>query len=230
MSLRVKICGITQVAQGVAIAKLGASALGFICVSGTPRYVSPQQIRAIVEQLPSDSATGEMVDRVGVFLNASLKEICEVVAIANLNSVQLHGTESPEFCYQLRTALPGIETIKALRINVPEALSQASFYEGWVDALLLDAYHPDLPGGTGATLDWSTLQSFRPVCPWLLAGGLNPDNVLKALSLACPDGIDLSSGVENAPGDKNLEQVAMLFQQLKQIQPDRRSPTTFTKR
>jgi phosphoribosylanthranilate isomerase len=219
MSLRVKICGITQADQGKTIAALGASSLGFICVSGTPRYVSPEQIRAIVDQLPIESITGKSVDRVGVFLDASLEEICNVVAIAHLSSVQLHGTESPAFCARLRMALPAIEIIKALRVKTPEALSQADFYENWVDALLLDAYHPNLPGGTGETLDWSALQKFRPDCPWLLAGGLTPDNVREALAIARPDGIDLSSGIENAPGDKNLEQVAKLFDRLKSLKP-----------
>ena len=214
MSLRIKICGITKADQGHAIADLGATALGFICVADTPRYVSPQQIYAIVDRLPRDLTTGKIVDRVGVFLNASLPEICETVAIAHLNSVQLHGTESPEFCDKLRSALPDVEIIKALRIRVPEALSQADVYQNWVDALLLDAYHPDLPGGTGETLDWSSLQRFRPACPWLLAGGLHPGNVLAALQATNPDGIDLSSGIENAPGDKNLKQVATLFEQL----------------
>ena len=214
MSLRIKICGITKAEQGHAIAHLGATALGFICVANTPRYVSPQQIRAIVDRLPRDLTTGKLVDRVGVFLNASLPEIYETVAIAHLNSVQLHGTESPEFCDKLRSALPDVEIIKALRIRVPEALSQADVYQNWVDALLLDAYHPDLPGGTGETLDWSNLRRFRPACPWLLAGGLHPGNIVYALQVANPDGVDLSSGVENAPGDKNLEQVAALFEQL----------------
>ena len=214
MSLRIKICGITKAEQGCAITHLGATALGFICVANTPRYVSPQQIRAIVDRLPRELTTGNLVDRVGVFLNASLLEICETVAIAHLNSVQLHGTESPEFCDKLRSALPDVEIIKALRIRVPEALSQADVYQNWVDALLLDAYHPDLPGGTGETLDWSNLQRFRPSCPWFLAGGLNSDNILAALQIIDPDGIDLSSGVEKAPGDKNLEQVARLFEQL----------------
>jgi phosphoribosylanthranilate isomerase len=219
MSLRVKICGITRPDQGKAIVDLGASSLGFICVLGTPRYVSPDQIRAIVDQVSIESTTGKSVDRVGVFLDAPLAEICDVVTIAHLSSVQLHGTESPAFCDRLRSALPTVEIIKALRVKTPKALGQASFYENWVDALLLDAYHPNLPGGTGETLDWSALQKFRPECPWLLAGGLTPDNVKEALAIARPDGIDLSSGIENAPGDKNLEQVAKLFDRLKSFKP-----------
>jgi phosphoribosylanthranilate isomerase len=217
-NLRVKICGITQPSQGRAIAELGATSLGFICAPESPRYIDPEQIRLVVEQLPVNPTTGvPSVDRVGVFVNATLSEIRTTVKIGHLNAVQLHGTESPDFCFQLRSALPGIELIKALRIHVPEALGQADFYQGWVDTLLLDAYHPDQMGGTGQTLNWPKLQKFRPECPWLLAGGLTPDNLLTALSLLQPDGIDLSSGVETAPGDKDLAKVAQLFAQLNRL-------------
>jgi phosphoribosylanthranilate isomerase len=209
VKIRVKICGITQADQGVAIAQLGASALGFICVPGTPRYIAAAQIQAITAQLPLE------VDRVGVFLNATLAEIGQTVAIAQLNCVQLHGTESVEFCTALRQQLPDLEVIKALRIRTREDLAQAHRYEPHIHTLLLDAYHPEQAGGTGLTIDWSTLQDFRPACPWLLAGGLNPSNVLTALELAHPDGLDLSSGVEIAPGNKDLKQVAALFAALK---------------
>ncbi len=215
MSLRIKICGITQPEQGRAIAALGATALGFICAPTSPRYVTPKQIRAIVDQLPIAPTTGQpTIDRVGVFVNSPLAEIQQIVAVGHLNAIQLHGTESPDFCFQVRSALPDIEIIKALRISGPEALDQADCYKGWVDTLLLDAYHPTQAGGTGTPLDWPQLKKFRPSCPWLLAGGLNPDNILTALILLHPNGIDLSSGVETAPGDKNLEKVAQLFQQL----------------
>jgi phosphoribosylanthranilate isomerase len=214
MGLRVKICGITQPDQGRAIAELGATALGFICAPTSPRYVAPEQIRAVVDHLPQSATGAPTVDRVGVFVDSTLAEIQQTVTIGQLNAVQLHGTESPEFCFRVRSALPSIEIIKALRIRVPAALSQADFYDGWVDALLLDAYHPDQAGGTGMTLDWPQLTNFRPSCPWLLAGGLNPANISAALALVKPDGIDLSSGVETAPGDKDLAKVAQLFQQL----------------
>ncbi|MBW4690875.1 MAG: phosphoribosylanthranilate isomerase [Lyngbya sp. HA4199-MV5] len=214
--LRVKICGITQPEQGQAIAQLGATALGFICAPASPRYVSPAHIAAIVAALPG-SATGlPNVDRIGVFVNASLEDICQTVAIGQLSGVQLHGDESPEFCDRLRQHLPAIELIKALRIRSAEALKQANAYITWVDTLLLDAYDPKLPGGTGKTLDWSSLSQFEPPCPWFLAGGLTPDNVLDALCQTQPHGIDLSSGVEHAPGDKNLPEVARLFATLQQ--------------
>ena len=106
------------------------------------------------------------------------------------------------------------EIIKALRVRSSEALNQADTYAGSVDTLLLDAYHPQMQGGTGQTLDWKSLQQFNPSCPWLLAGGLTPDNILDALNQVQPAGIDLSSGVERSPGDKDLTKVAKLFEQL----------------
>ena len=209
--MRVKICGIKQPEQGKAIAIAGATALGFICVPNTPRYVTKQQIRAVVEQLP------KQIDKIGVFANSSVEEICQIVEFAGLTGVQLHGDESPEFCHQLRSMLPDIEIIKALRIKNSQALEQVEIYFSSVDTLLLDAYNPQMLGGTGATLDWKTLQQFQPGCPWLLAGGLTPDNVLDALKQVNPNGIDLSSGVERAPGDKDLGKVAKLFERLGQF-------------
>ncbi len=217
--MRIKICGITQPHQGRAIAELGATALGFICAPSSPRYVSTTQIRAVVEALPIAVEIQATVDRVGVFVNSTLREIQQTVTSSGLNAVQLHGAESPDFCCELRTALPGIELIKALRIRDEKDLEQADLYQDWVDTLLLDAYHPKQAGGTGKTLDWKKLQKFRPSCPWFLAGGINPDNVLDALNLVQPDGIDLSSGVENAPGDKNLQQVERLFAHLERNPP-----------
>ncbi len=206
--MRVKICGITKPEQGKAIAQLGATALGFICVQASPRYVTPQQIRAVVEQLRVQ------VDRIGVFADATIEEISQIVADTNLSAVQLHGNESSEFCEKLHQSLPGVEIVKALRVKTPECLDRAATYAKCVDTLLLDAYHPQLLGGTGKTLDWVTLQQFRPTCPWLLAGGLTPDNVLDALRELQPSGIDLSSGVERSPGDKDLDKVAQLFEKI----------------
>ena len=209
--MRVKICGITKPEQGQAIAQLGATALGFICVQASPRYVTPDRIRAIVEQLLVP------VDCVGVFAEATVEEISRVVAETGLNAVQLHGSESPEFCQVLRQALPEVKILKALRVKTLECLDRTVIYTSYVDALLLDAYHPHLLGGTGKTLDWETLQQFCPSCPWLLAGGLTPENVIDALSLLQPSGIDLSSGVERSPGDKDLDKVAQLFENVRSL-------------
>ncbi len=207
--MRVKICGITKPDQGKAIATLGANALGFICVPASPRYVTCQQIRAVREQLPDN------VERIGVFANTTIAEIEQIVADSGLTGVQLHGDESPDFCFALRQVLPNIEIIKALRVKNSQGLEQVDIYTSYVDTLLLDAYDSQQLGGTGKTLDWDTLQEFNPKCSWLLAGGLTPDNVLSALSQVKPNGIDLSSGVERSPGDKDLDKVYQLFEQLK---------------
>ncbi|MEQ8757092.1 MAG: phosphoribosylanthranilate isomerase [Coleofasciculus sp. G1-WW12-02] len=206
--MRVKICGITKPEQGQAIAQMGATALGFICVPASPRYVTPNQIGLIVDSLTIS------VDTVGVFANASVKEICATVVPGRLSAIQLHGNESPEFCTQLRQFLPEIEMIKALRVKTPDDLHLAYRYVNYVDTLLLDAYHPQMLGGTGKTLDWETLAEFHPPLPWFLAGGLTPENILEALKRLHPNGIDVSSGVERSPGDKDLDKVALLFQQI----------------
>lgn len=210
--MRIKICGITKAAQGRAIATSGATALGFICVPQSPRYVTPSQIRAIVEQLPAT------VDKIGVFANTTEEEISQTVAIAGLTGVQLHGLESLHFCQQLRQSVLGVEIIKALRVKTPEDLALADVYTTCVDTLLVDAYHPQMLGGTGKTLDWTTLQQFNPRCPWFLAGGLTPENIPEALRIVSPSGIDLSSGVERSPGDKDLDKVAQLFENLRSTQ------------
>ncbi|MBW4536228.1 MAG: phosphoribosylanthranilate isomerase [Pleurocapsa minor HA4230-MV1] len=205
--MRVKICGITQIEQGKAIVELGADSIGFICVPESPRYVSADRLRAIADTLPSETV------KIGVFANHGVTEIISVVQQAHLSAVQLHGTESPEFCRQLRQAIrPEIELIKAFRLKSAASLGETSAYLDCVDTLLLDAYHPQMLGGTGHTIDWQDLLQFKPAIPWLLAGGLTPDNISEALSRLQPDGIDLSSGVERSPGDKDLAKVAQLFE------------------
>jgi phosphoribosylanthranilate isomerase len=206
--MRVKICGITKLEQGKAIAALGATALGFICVPQSPRYVTPSVLTEIVSQLR------KKVDCIGVFVNTPLEIFTDVASQARLTGVQLHGDETPQFCQQLRRELPGIEIIKALRVKTEQALRAAQAYYDCVDTLLLDAYHPQLFGGTGHTINWKMLKNFQPPLPWLLAGGLNPDNILEALSQLKPNGIDISSGVEIAPGNKDLNKVNQLFEKL----------------
>ncbi len=188
---------------------------GLSACPASPRYVTPETIRLIVEQLP------ENVDRIGVFANTTIEKICQVTGESNLSGVQLHGDETAEYCDRLRQFLPGIEIIKALRVKTPETLATAAVYATVaVDTLLLDAYHPEQLGGTGKTIDWMMLSEFRPQCPWLLAGGLTPDNILNAIDSAIGNnfsGVDLSSGVEIAPGDKDLTKVAQLFAKLAQV-------------
>ena len=206
--MRIKICGITSIEQGTEIAKMGATDLGFICVPSSPRYLNLTRLHPLV------TALGSVANTVGVFADFSVMTIAQVVGITELNTVQLHGNESIEFCQELRDILPETEIIKAWRVRDNGDLDKIAAYSEVVDGLLLDAYHPDALGGTGQTLDWEQLAAFTPPIPWLLAGGLTPDNIGTALSQLHPDGIDLSSGVEVAPGNKDLALVDRLFTNL----------------
>ena len=214
--LQVKICGITKVEQGVAIAQLGATALGYICVTKSPRYIPPEKIAPIAAAV---GAKYPEVQHFGVFANEGVADMVAITHKANLTTLQLHGDETPALCQLLRDALEmsdlsNVKIVKALRIRETAELDEARRYESCIDALLLDAYHPDQLGGTGETLDWQALKNFSPLYPWFLAGGLNPDNICSALSQLSPNGIDLSSGVERSPGDKDLDRVRNLFQAL----------------
>ena len=203
--MRIKICGITNLEQGQAIAQFGATALGFICVRKSPRYLPPESIATITPHLPST------VSPIGVFANSDLSDIISIVRETQFTGVQLHGQESPEFCQQLRSQLPDVELIKAIAVQTSESLHQTETYANAVDTFLFDAYAPQQLGGTGKSFNWELLKNFTSPRPWFLAGGLNPDNIQRALEIVKPDGIDLSSGVEKSPGNKDLNLVANLF-------------------
>ena len=209
----IKICGLTKLDQAQAIAQMGANALGFICVPSSPRYISAAAIGQITSKLTNSNLTSfsDRLDLVGVFLNASASEIYETLELGGLNAVQLHGDESPEFCYEMRSHLeknkPYVKLIKALRVKDQAGLEQAKLFSDAVDVILLDAYDPQMAGGTGKTLDWQMLRDFRPNCQWWLAGGLSPENVAEAIALVSPNGVDVSSGVELSAGDKDLSKV-----------------------
>lgn len=212
--LRVKICGITRADQAVAIATLGADALGFICVAESPRYIAPEKIGEIVAKLPEIALNGGTLAKIGVFANASLEQIMVTVHKGALTGVQLHGQESPAFCRSLRRELPKVELIKAFRVKTAQTLAQTETYADAVDTFLLDAFNANALGGTGETWDWALVKNFAPTRPWFLAGGLSGGNVIAALAQVNPSGIDLSSGVETSPGDKNLTLVQKLFETL----------------
>ena len=213
----IKICGLTKLDQAQAIAQMGANALGFICVPSSPRYISAAAIGQITSKLTNSNLTSfsDRLDLVGVFLNASASEIYETLELGGLNAVQLHGDESPEFCYEMRSHLeqtkPHVKLIKALRVKDQAGLEQAKLFSDAVDVILLDAYDPQMAGGTGKTLDWQMLRDFRPNCLWWLAGGLSHENVAEAIALVSPNGVDISSGVELSAGDKDLSKVKKLI-------------------
>ena len=189
----IKICGITNASDALAAVEAGADLLGFNFYPKSPRYVSPDEARRIVEMLP------ESVARVGVFVNADAPEtVARIVSESGVGAAQLHGDETPEFCARLG----GVSVIKALRVGRGFSFERALLYK--TDALLLDAYDKDAFGGTGRTFDWSLARAAREVVPKLfLAGGLTPENVAEAIRAVGPFAVDVCSGVETSPGRKS---------------------------
>ena len=210
--MRIKICGITKEDQGSAIAKMGATDLGFICYPPSPRYISIEKIQNIINLLP------DTIGKIGVFVNENLENIEKIITQTSITGVQLHGEESPQYCQEIRKIFPQIEIIKAFRIKNKDSFIQIKKYYNQVNTLLFDAYDPKLSGGTGKTLNWELLLEFKPPLPWFLAGGLSPDNIKIALSKLSVDGIDLSSGVEISPGNKDLKKVTTLFEIISNFQ------------
>jgi len=191
---KIKICGIMNVEDALAAVEAGAELLGFNFYRRSPRYVGPSAARRIVETLP------EGVLSVGVFVNEpGPEEVCRLAAEAGVGAVQLHGSETAEYCARVG----GLWRVKALRVGEGFSPEQAAAFE--TDAVLLDAYVPGEWGGTGRTFDWGLARRTREVVPRLiLAGGLTPENVGAAVREVSPYAVDACSGVESAPGRKSL--------------------------
>ena len=196
MSVRVKICGITSAEDARAAVEAGADALGFIFYEPSPRCVTPEQAAAIIAGLPAH------VPRVGVFVDADEITVRATAVTAGLDTLQFHGSESPEFCARFN-----LRTIKAFRVKDSGSLGQLPDYG--TDAWLLDSYVKGEPGGTGERFNWDlAVEAKRLGRPILLAGGLTPDNAAEAIAKVAPFGVDVSSRVEAAPGQKDSAKVA----------------------
>jgi phosphoribosylanthranilate isomerase len=191
----VKICGITRLEDAETAAGAGASAVGFVFWPESPRYVDPFRARAIAARLPP------FVTPVGVFVNQTADHILAVASLVRLGAVQLHGDETPAAA----AALP-LPVIKAVRIGDVDTAAWPTR-----TTLLLDAHDPARRGGTGRTIDWDAAATVAAERRVLLAGGLTPDNLSEAVTRVRPFGIDVSSGVERAPGIKDPERIRALF-------------------
>ncbi len=192
----VKICGITNLEDALLSAKFGADALGFNFYEKSPRYITPEKAREIVEQLPAD------VLKVGVFVNESLEKIAKIAEVSKLDALQLHGEESPEFVKQLKEKT-NLEIIKAFRVSPEFKPKDVLQYE--VDAVLLDAYSRHEHGGTGETFDWEIAEKVRMLFPKMyLAGGLSEVNIAEAISNIKPFAVDVCSSIEKKKGIKDL--------------------------
>ena len=194
MVTRVKICGITRVDDGLAAARAGADAIGLVFWSGTPRCVSLNQARAIVDSLPP------YVTTVGLFVDPAPEEVRAALAAVPLDLLQFHGDELPEFCANF-----GRPYVKAIPVRPGvDLLHYASRYAG-AKGWLFDAFQPGgLPGGTGTTFDWKAIPGGL-ARPLILSGGLTPENVGSAIRAVRPWAVDVSSGVEVSGDDGKPE-------------------------
>ncbi len=204
MDIRVKICGLSRPEDVAAAADAGAVYGGFVFFPKSPRNVSIDVARDLAVAAPVGLA------QVALVVNADDALIDAITGAVPLDMLQLHGKESPERVAELR-ARTGLPVMKAVGIAGPEDLEQIAIYEQVADQILIDAKPPkgaDLPGGNGLAFDWRLLQGRKYwTRPWMLAGGLTPDNVAEAVRLTGARQVDVSSGVESAPGVKDLGRI-----------------------
>ena len=193
----IKICGITRLEDARFAVACGANAVGFVFWPGSPRSIDPARAQAIARSLPP------FVTTVGVFVNQPADHVNGVAAAVGLGVVQLHGDETIEFAAGLNRPV-----LKAMTLATGDAA-----IDRWPSGtmVLLDAHDPVRRGGTGRTIDWTGAASVAARRPIVLAGGLNPDNVADAIARVQPYGIDVSSGVEAAPGVKDHGRLKQLF-------------------
>jgi len=195
MDVKVKICGLTNVEDALAAVEAGADLLGFVLWEKSPRYVAIETAREIARQLPPAT------QRVGVFVDARVEQVLFSLRICDFGALQFHGQESPAYCQQF-----SVMTIKAFRVRDAGSLQAMAGYD--TDLFLLDSQVEGRPGGTGETFDWSlAAQAKKFGKPIFLAGGLTPQNVAAAVRAAQPYGVDVSSGVEAAPGKKDTQKM-----------------------
>jgi phosphoribosylanthranilate isomerase len=217
--LFVKICGITRQQDAELAAGLGASAIGFVFWPNSPRYIAVENATAIAAAVPA-------VLKVGVFVDQTVEEVRRIFDAAGLDVAQLHGHESPEYCRELTARLKADLTagdapegstfrrtvIKAVGMTDNEATRIADFDSGVV--LLVDAHDPQKFGGTGKTVNWEAAREIAATRRTILAGGLNAANIKLAVRSVRPYGVDVSSGVESAPGVKDPKRLRTFFEAL----------------
>ncbi len=206
--VRVKVCGIRNEGDARACLENGVHALGLVFFEPSPRYISPEEARTLIGSLPP------LVSWVGVFVDEEPGKVLEIARYVGFGTVQLHGSEPPEVCEQLKGK--GLRVIKALRVADEEDLLGWEEYLGKVSAMLLDTKVPDTPGGSGRPFPWRLAKRVQGV-PVILAGGLNPQNIRNAILEVKPYGVDVSSGVERSPGVKDPALIREFMRRVREL-------------
>jgi phosphoribosylanthranilate isomerase len=203
MQVKVKICGITNLADAMAAVDLGADALGFVFFQKSPRYISYSDAASIIKKLPSFTTT------IGVFVDEKPEQIEKKIGLTGIDVVQLHGNEPPEACSFSR------RIIKAIRVKSLESLEPLIHYQGRVSAFLLDTFTPEIFGGTGQIFNWDIALDAKQFGEIILAGGLTPDNIAEAVRRVRPYGVDVSSGIESEKGKKDHRKLKLFIERAK---------------
>lgn len=205
MRTRTKICGITRVEDIHAVVQSGADAIGLVFYPPSPRHVSIEQAEVLIQHVPA------YVQTVGLFVNASLEQIQEVLKTVALDLIQFHGDETPEQCQYIAKQVQR-RWYKAIQVKPDLDLIQTikQYQQAGASAMLLDAWHPELKGGTGHSFDWSQFPKLD--IPLILAGGLKPENVEDAIKTTGAYAVDVSGGVESAKGIKDQQLIEQFMQ------------------
>ena len=207
--VKVKICGITNLEDARAAIEAGADMLGFNFYRPSPRFIEPSQAREIIGELELElEHSPKAAMMVGVFVNEGSPEaLVRIAEESGVYAAQLHGDESAEYCRTVKqTWRDGLLIIKALRVGANFDPQEVGTYEA--DAIMLDSFHTQLRGGSGQVIDWSIARRARGVFPRLiLAGGLSPENVAKAIAEVQPFAVDACSSLESSPGRKDPERM-----------------------
>lgn len=201
--VKLKVCGITSLEDAREAIGCGAEFLGFNFYRKSPRYISPEAARTIIEQLPSGVTT------VGIFVNeAQPHDVLEILKVSGVQFAQLHGDEDATYC----EAVGAERVIKALRVGEGFDVQQILSYPAW--AILLDAFDKNLYGGTGKTANWDVAREAAKLTRLFLAGGLSPENIAEAIQIVEPFAVDVNSGVESAPGVKDFARLKTLKEEM----------------
>ena len=209
----VKICGITSIEQAVQVAELGTNAIGIISVNESPRYISPEKKKEIFKTLKDLYPN---IDRVSVVKDSPIDSIIKgFLGEPNENIIQLHGDEDIDYCQKLKQKVPNISIWKAFRIKSKQDINKIKVYENFVDAILLDSWNKETYGGSGKRIEQDYLEDLSFGKPWWLAGGVSEEWIDVILKNIKPNGIDISSSIETAPGIKDLEKTEQIIKEIK---------------
>jgi len=205
MAVVAKICGLKTAETIAAAVAHGADLVGFNFFRKSPRYVEPEQAGVLARAMPS------RVLKTGLLVDDDDARIAAILAVAQLDLLQLHGSETPERVAAIKAKF-GVPVMKVIKVRSAADIARAADYEAVADRLLFDAQPPAemknvLPGGNAVSFDWSLLEGFRSRLPWMLSGGLTPGNLAEAVRQSGAPAVDVASGVEDRPGEKNPSKI-----------------------